>query len=91
MLFATDTHDVTGRYREWRRILKAAVLKAIGPEYVIVAHKHMVGLASDLFMRTSIAARARDITIGVVKTGVLEQRYGNKVIENPHFPVFHSC
>ncbi|KAM0751115.1 DNase I-like protein [Meredithblackwellia eburnea MCA 4105] len=78
ILFASDVHDVTGRYREWRRLLKAEVLKHLGPDYVIVAHKHLVGIASDLFMRRSIAARARDVDIATVKTGFFDQRYGNK-------------
>lgn len=70
---------MTGRYREWRRVLKAAINQHLGPDYVLVKHQHMVGLASDLYMRRSIAARARDVAVCTVKTGMLEQEYGNKV------------
>ena len=57
---------MTGRYREWRRLLKAAVLAHLGPDYVIIAHEHMVGLASDIFTRKCVGrlcARIRGLIL----------------------------
>lgn len=57
LLFATGGHEVTPRYRDWRRILVTAVWRQLGPEYEIVEHHSLVGVS---LPRTRFAAVTDD-------------------------------
>ncbi|GAA5938451.1 hypothetical protein JCM3775_000896 [Rhodotorula graminis] len=77
VLFATKTHDVTGRYRHWLRVLDKAVKRYLGSEFELVSNEKLVGLFTVIFARRSVKSRIRDLAAHHVKTG-FDEAYGNK-------------
>ncbi|TNY20226.1 Endonuclease/exonuclease/phosphatase [Rhodotorula diobovata] len=77
VLFATRTHDVTGRYSHWLRVLTKAVKRYLGPDLDLVHNEKLVGLFTVVFARRSIKSRIRDLATQRIKTG-FNEAYGNK-------------
>ncbi|GAA6016546.1 hypothetical protein JCM10207_002835 [Rhodosporidiobolus poonsookiae] len=77
VLFATPHHDVTGRYKHWRRVLTGAVEQYLGADYVLVTDQKLVGLYTAVFARREVKAQIRDLAAHHVKNG-FDETYGNK-------------
>ncbi|BGP37993.1 hypothetical protein JCM10449v2_001920 [Rhodotorula kratochvilovae] len=77
VLFATKTHDVTGRYHHWLRVLTKAVQRYLGGEFELVRDEKLVGLYTVLFARHAVKSRIRDLAAHRIKTG-FNEAYGNK-------------
>ncbi|GAA5851335.1 hypothetical protein JCM9279_001110 [Rhodotorula babjevae] len=77
ILFATKTHDVTGRYRHWLRVLDKAVKRYLGRDFELVCDEKLVGLFTVVFARRAIKSRIRDLAAQHIKTG-FDEAYGNK-------------
>jgi hypothetical protein len=67
---------VTGAYRRWHDRL-CEVMRAAGP-YTLVAHEHLVGLFSALFVKSEELPNVGDAQTKAIKCG-MGGRYGNKV------------
>jgi hypothetical protein len=67
---------VTGAYRRWHDRL-CEVMRAAGP-YTLVAHEHLVGLFSALFVKSAELPNVGDAQTKAIKCG-MGGRYGNKV------------
>ncbi|GAA5868470.1 hypothetical protein JCM8547_006284 [Rhodosporidiobolus lusitaniae] len=77
VLFATQQHDVTGRYRHWRDILEDAVKGVLGEEYRFVKEEKLVGLYTIVFARRAIKHQIRDLAFHRIKNGY-DGMTGNK-------------
>ncbi|GAA6044732.1 hypothetical protein NBRC10513_004592 [Rhodotorula toruloides] len=77
VLFATATHDVTGRYRHWRTLLADAVERFLGPDYTLVHEDKLVGLFTVVFARRAVASQMKDLASCHIKSG-FDETYGNK-------------
>ncbi|GAA6027013.1 hypothetical protein JCM8097_006040 [Rhodosporidiobolus ruineniae] len=77
VLFATKEHDVTGRYRHWRRLLQQTVTQTLGPEYAFVKDEKLVGLYTAIFARQAVKSQIRDLATHHLRNG-FDENYGNK-------------
>lgn len=77
---------MTGRYREWRNMLKKAVLDFLGPDYVLVSHCHLVGVCclafiSNLFSSSSFGlARPCSNSLSVCIYQIASDLFARRVI-----------
>ncbi|KAK4058924.1 hypothetical protein OIO90_000370 [Microbotryomycetes sp. JL221] len=76
-LFATPDHPMTDRYRKWKKVLKEAVSKHLGDNYVRLFDDKLIGLYSCVFIKRQVKARLKDVAHVTQKTG-FENEWGNK-------------
>ncbi|GAA5833149.1 hypothetical protein JCM11251_005161 [Rhodosporidiobolus azoricus] len=76
-LFASQNHDVTGRYHRWHKILEEAVIRHLGTMYSTVKADKLVGLYTVVFARHELRSQIRDLATHRIKSG-FDEFYGNK-------------
>ncbi|GAA5987166.1 hypothetical protein JCM11641_002152 [Rhodosporidiobolus odoratus] len=77
ILFATQKHDVTGRYRHWHAVLIDAVKLHLGADFKLVQETKLVGLYQVVFAKKSVKNQIRNLASHRIKAG-FDEVYGNK-------------
>ncbi|GAA5978466.1 hypothetical protein JCM10908_004365 [Rhodotorula pacifica] len=78
VLFATETHDVTGRYRHWCKALLGAINSAMpGAASQYRAESVLAGLYSMIWWRGDTGHSISEIAAALFKLG-FDEMYGNK-------------